>query len=357
MEYDLPDVIRVEADGPVRIVRLSRPEQLNAINDELHLGLTRAVPAAQRRRRRARRGDHRRRPRVLGRRRLRPPRPHGEGPRAAARRDRRRPRARAQHDPVPRPGRRRGQRPGGRPRLQRRSRSPTSCTWRSRRTSSDPHVTVGLVAADGGPLTWPLHTSLLLAKEYAFTGDRISAAARGRDRPRQPRVPRRRGARRRARGRAQDRRAAAAGGRGDEAGAEPARRARRARDDRLRDGVPRPSRSTRPSCARTSTASCNRERRDRHHHPAPRARDVPRRAARLARRAPRRARAAVRAAGHARRAHRADAAGEVRSCSTRAGCGGAGPSASAASAARRCCAPSSARRSRRATSPIPGSSR
>ena len=35
---------------------------------------------------------------------------------------------------------------------------------------------VGLVAADGGPLTWPLHTSLLLAKEYAFTGDRISAA-------------------------------------------------------------------------------------------------------------------------------------------------------------------------------------
>jgi enoyl-CoA hydratase/carnithine racemase len=41
---------------------------------------------------------------------------------------------------------------------------------------SDPHVSVGLVAADGGPLTWPLHTSLLLAKEYAFTGDRISAA-------------------------------------------------------------------------------------------------------------------------------------------------------------------------------------
>src|SRR4029078_12424405 len=41
---------------------------------------------------------------------------------------------------------------------------------------SDPHVTVGLGAADGGPLTWPLHTSLLLAKEYAFTGDRITAA-------------------------------------------------------------------------------------------------------------------------------------------------------------------------------------
>ena len=40
---------------------------------------------------------------------------------------------------------------------------------------ADPHVVVGLVAADGGPITWPLHTSLLLAKEYAFTGDRISA--------------------------------------------------------------------------------------------------------------------------------------------------------------------------------------
>src|SRR5262249_58702010 len=32
---------------------------------------------------------------------------------------------------------------------------------------ADPHVPVGLVAADGGPVTWPLHTSLLLAREYA----------------------------------------------------------------------------------------------------------------------------------------------------------------------------------------------
>jgi enoyl-CoA hydratase len=39
---------------------------------------------------------------------------------------------------------------------------------------ADPHVVVGLVAADGGPITWPLHTSLLLAKEFAFTGDRIT---------------------------------------------------------------------------------------------------------------------------------------------------------------------------------------
>ncbi|ORA84449.1 enoyl-CoA hydratase/isomerase family protein [Mycobacterium malmoense] len=40
---------------------------------------------------------------------------------------------------------------------------------------ADPHVQVGLVAADGGPLTWPLHISLLLAKEYALTGTRIRA--------------------------------------------------------------------------------------------------------------------------------------------------------------------------------------
>ena len=44
MHYDLPDVIRVESDGPLRIVRLNRPEQLNAINDELHLALTRLFP-------------------------------------------------------------------------------------------------------------------------------------------------------------------------------------------------------------------------------------------------------------------------------------------------------------------------
>jgi enoyl-CoA hydratase/carnithine racemase len=40
---------------------------------------------------------------------------------------------------------------------------------------ADPHVLIGLVAADGGPVTWPLLTSLQLAKEYAYTGDRIPA--------------------------------------------------------------------------------------------------------------------------------------------------------------------------------------
>jgi enoyl-CoA hydratase len=40
---------------------------------------------------------------------------------------------------------------------------------------ADPHAAIGLVAADGGSLTWPLMTSLLRAKEYLFTGDRIDA--------------------------------------------------------------------------------------------------------------------------------------------------------------------------------------
>ena len=41
---------------------------------------------------------------------------------------------------------------------------------------ADPHVAVGLVAADGGALVWPSMMSLLWAKEYLFTGDRIPAA-------------------------------------------------------------------------------------------------------------------------------------------------------------------------------------
>jgi enoyl-CoA hydratase len=40
---------------------------------------------------------------------------------------------------------------------------------------ADPHALVGLVAADGGPVVWPLLTSLQLAKEYALTGEQISA--------------------------------------------------------------------------------------------------------------------------------------------------------------------------------------
>jgi enoyl-CoA hydratase/carnithine racemase len=40
---------------------------------------------------------------------------------------------------------------------------------------ADTHVNVGLVAGDGGVVTWPFMMSLLKAKEYLFTGDRIPA--------------------------------------------------------------------------------------------------------------------------------------------------------------------------------------
>jgi enoyl-CoA hydratase len=41
---------------------------------------------------------------------------------------------------------------------------------------ADTHVSVGLVAGDGGVVTWPFMMSILRAKEYLFTGERIPAA-------------------------------------------------------------------------------------------------------------------------------------------------------------------------------------
>jgi enoyl-CoA hydratase len=40
---------------------------------------------------------------------------------------------------------------------------------------ADPHVSLGLVAADGGALTWPLLTSLMRAKEYLLLGEKLPA--------------------------------------------------------------------------------------------------------------------------------------------------------------------------------------
>lgn len=41
---------------------------------------------------------------------------------------------------------------------------------------SDPHVDIGLVAGDGGAVQWPSMMSILKAKYYLMTGDRIPAA-------------------------------------------------------------------------------------------------------------------------------------------------------------------------------------
>jgi enoyl-CoA hydratase/carnithine racemase len=40
---------------------------------------------------------------------------------------------------------------------------------------ADTHVNIGLVAGDGGVVTWPFMMSMLKAKEYLFTGERILA--------------------------------------------------------------------------------------------------------------------------------------------------------------------------------------
>jgi enoyl-CoA hydratase/carnithine racemase len=40
---------------------------------------------------------------------------------------------------------------------------------------ADTHVSVALVAGDGGAVGWPAHTSLLRAKQYLLTGDRLPA--------------------------------------------------------------------------------------------------------------------------------------------------------------------------------------
>jgi enoyl-CoA hydratase/carnithine racemase len=174
MQNELPDVVRIESDGPVRIVTLSRPEQLNAINDELHLALTRLFPQLD--------ADADARVAVIT----------GEGKAFSAGGD---------FDLLDRMAKDRVLRTDviaeGRELVLNmiRCRVPVVAAVNGPAVGlgcsvialsdvvymaesaylADPHVAVGLVAADGGPLTWPLHTSLLLAKEYAFTGERITA--------------------------------------------------------------------------------------------------------------------------------------------------------------------------------------
>ena len=42
--YDLPDELQVRADGPVRVITLNRPDDLNATNHVLHAGLAALFP-------------------------------------------------------------------------------------------------------------------------------------------------------------------------------------------------------------------------------------------------------------------------------------------------------------------------
>jgi enoyl-CoA hydratase/carnithine racemase len=171
----MPDEIEVVADGPLRIITLNRPDALNAVNDPLHTGLARLWPRLSE--------DYGARAAVLT----------GAGRAFSAGGDfgyleelSRDPVLRAKTIAH------------GRDLVlgMARARVPVVAAVNGPAVGlgcslvalsdvvymaesaylADPHVQIGLVAADGGPLTWPLHTSLLLAKEYALTGARIGAA-------------------------------------------------------------------------------------------------------------------------------------------------------------------------------------
>jgi enoyl-CoA hydratase len=172
--YDVPDAIEVLIDGPVRVVRLNRPEHLNATNHELHSGLAQLFPQID--------ADDEARAVVLT----------GNGRAFSAGGDF------TYIDELARDGAlRKESLAHGRQIVTGMvaCRVPIVAAVNGPAVGlgcslvalsdivfmaesahlADPHVAVGLVAADGGPVTWPLMISLQLAKEYALTGDRIPA--------------------------------------------------------------------------------------------------------------------------------------------------------------------------------------
>jgi enoyl-CoA hydratase len=173
--YDMPAEVQVEADGPLRIITLNRPDSLNAVNDALHTGLARLWPRLSE--------DHDTRVAVLT----------GAGRAFSAGGDF------GYLEELSRdPALRAATIGHGRDLVlgMARCRIPVVAAVNGPAVGlgcslvalsdvvylaesaylADPHVSIGLVAADGGPLTWPLHTSLLWAKEYALTGARIPAS-------------------------------------------------------------------------------------------------------------------------------------------------------------------------------------
>lgn len=172
--YDVPDEIQVEVDGAIRIIRLNRPEQLNATNHVLHQGLAELFPQLDadldarvavitgNGRAFSAGGDFNYLDELVGNQALRNESlRHGKmivtgmvGSRV--------PIIAAVNGPAVGLG------------CSLVALSDIAFMAQSAHLA-DPHVLIGLVAADGGPITWPLLTSLMLAKEYALTGDRIPA--------------------------------------------------------------------------------------------------------------------------------------------------------------------------------------
>lgn len=172
--YDVPNEIVVEADGPIRIVRLNRPKELNSVNHSLHEGIADLWPQISL--------DREARAVVLT----------GNGRAFSAGGDFDYIRKQTTDLDLRRTTLATGKRlvmnmlqcrvpvvaavNGPAVGLGCSLVSLSDIVFMSTKAHlADPHVVVGLVAADGGPITWPLHTSLLLAKEFAFTGDRIPA--------------------------------------------------------------------------------------------------------------------------------------------------------------------------------------
>jgi enoyl-CoA hydratase len=173
-DYEVPDSIQIEVDGPIRIVRLNRPEELNATNHELHQGLAALFPQLD--------ADVEARVAVLT----------GAGRAFSAggdfhyidelTRDADKRRETLVHGRqivtgmvacrVPIVAAVNGPAVG----LGCSLVALSDIVYMAESAYlADPHVLIGLVAADGGPISWPLLTSLQLAKEYALTGDRIPA--------------------------------------------------------------------------------------------------------------------------------------------------------------------------------------
>ena len=174
MKYDVGPHLQVEEDGPVRLVRLDRPEQLNATNHELHQGLAELFPQID--------ADDEARAVVLT----------GNGRAFSAGGDFAYLDALARDDALRRQTLDHGRQivtgmvacrvpviaavNGPAVGLGCSLVALSDIVYMAESAHlADPHVAVGLVAADGGPVTWPLLMSLQLAKEYALTGERIPA--------------------------------------------------------------------------------------------------------------------------------------------------------------------------------------
>ena len=116
--YDVPDEILVASDGPIRVITLNRPDNLNATNHVLHAGLAGLWPQIDADDGRPGGGPDGRRARLLGRRRLQLHRRAVEGPRPPPPVPHAREADRDGDGPLPRADRGRRERPGGGARLQ-----------------------------------------------------------------------------------------------------------------------------------------------------------------------------------------------------------------------------------------------